>query len=194
MKQSPIVLIGCGRIGFLLEDDPLRNKPCTHFGGASSAGIRITHACDINPARLDRFVSVAGIPEQNTSKDYRALLETVRPRMAIIATWTESHYEIATHAARCGARIIVLEKPVTSDLKKAMSLMDTAAKHGAAIIINHERRYDSRYRKTREMIREGKIGRVKTVHASILTGGGSSSAGPEQGGDRSFMTGPTWWT
>ena len=27
-------LIGCGRIGFLLEEDPLRYKPCTHYGGA----------------------------------------------------------------------------------------------------------------------------------------------------------------
>ena len=40
-------LIGCGRIGCLLEGDPLRYKPCTHYGGASAAGITVTHACDI---------------------------------------------------------------------------------------------------------------------------------------------------
>ncbi|HNW28934.1 MAG TPA: gfo/Idh/MocA family oxidoreductase, partial [Spirochaetota bacterium] len=56
-----IALIGCGRIGHLLELDPLRNKPCTHFGGALSAGLAITHACDINRERLERFGKTAGI-------------------------------------------------------------------------------------------------------------------------------------
>ena len=57
-------LIGCGRIGFMLENDPLRNKPCTHYGGAISAGIKFNYACDINADRLKAFSQKATIKPQ----------------------------------------------------------------------------------------------------------------------------------
>ena len=50
------------------------------------------------------------------------------------------------------------------------------------LIINHERRYDNRYRKAREMIARGAIGEVKTVHASILSSGYRGKSSPEEGG------------
>ena len=94
MKRPRIALIGCGRIGFLLESDPLRYKPCTHFGGASSAGLRITHACDTDPGRLEGFIRAAGIRRENAFASHRALFDSVRPELVIISTWTESHAEI----------------------------------------------------------------------------------------------------
>jgi len=177
-----IALIGCGRIGFLLENDPLRYKPCTHFGGASSAGVKITHACDINRDRLDRFGTTAGIPGKNLFEDYRELLNAAPPDMAIIATWTESHDRIAVEAARSGAAVIVLEKPMASTLQGCGAIIDECRKSKTAVIISHERRYDSRYRKTKGLIDAGKIGRVMTVHASILTGGYSGTSDPGEGG------------
>jgi len=36
-RNVNIALIGCGRIGHLLELDPLTNKPCRHFVRASAA-------------------------------------------------------------------------------------------------------------------------------------------------------------
>jgi predicted dehydrogenase len=177
-----IALIGCGRIGFLLENDPLRYKPCTHYGGAASAGLAITHACDINPGRLTKFGTTAGISGENLFEDYRKLLQTARPDMAIIATWTESHERIAVEAARNGAAVIVLEKPMASSLQGCGSIIAECRRNGTSVIISHERRYDSRYRKVKDIIDGGKIGRVKTVHASILTGGYSGTSDPGEGG------------
>jgi predicted dehydrogenase len=184
MKRTKpgIALIGCGRIGFLLENDPLRNKPCTHFGGASSAGLTITHACDIGRERLSRFGTAAGITGENLYEDYRLLLRTVRPRMVIIATWTESHERIAIEAARNGAKVIILEKPMASSLTGCRAIIDECRQNGTAVIINHERRFDGRYRTVKEMIARGRIGLVKTVHASILTGGYAGPSDPGEGG------------
>ncbi len=182
-KPKPgIALIGCGRIGFLLENDPLRNKPCTHFGGASSVGLALTHACDINRERLDRFGKTAAIPGENLFEDYRDLFRTAGPGMVIIATWTESHDRIAVEAARSGAKVIVLEKPVASSLEGCRAMTDECRRHGTAVLINHERRFDGRYRKVREMINRGVIGDVKTVQASILTGGYAGPSDPGEGG------------
>ncbi len=182
MKKNRIALIGCGRIGFLLENDPLRNKPCTHLGGAGSAGLKITHACDINRERLAEFGQAASIHEKNLHDDYRNLLDEVRPGMVIISTWTDTHHVIGMHASACGAKVIVLEKPIAHDLKKAGELINSCRKNRVSLIINHERRYDGRYRKVRSLIHEGKIGEIKTVHASILTGGHSAGSRIEMGG------------
>ncbi|MBP7738985.1 MAG: Gfo/Idh/MocA family oxidoreductase [Spirochaetes bacterium] len=177
-----IALIGCGRIGFLLENDPLRNKPCTHFGGASAAGLSITHACDISGERLSRFGKAAGIPRENLFEDYRALIRAARPRLCVIATWTESHERIAVEASRGGAAVIVLEKPMASSLPGCRRIMTECRHNGTAVIINHERRFDGRYRKVKEMISRGTIGAVKTVHGSILTGAYGGPSDPGEGG------------
>ena len=175
-------LIGCGRIGFLLEKDPLRYKPCTHYGGARSAGLRIHGACDINRGRLDAFSEMAGIPADRRFADPSRLLRELRPELVIIATWTESHDRIAVDAARNGARVIVLEKPMASSLSRCRKILDECRKNGAAVIINHERRYDNRYRSVKEIITGGGIGEIRTVHASILTGGHRGPSRVESGG------------
>ncbi len=175
-------LIGCGRIAFLLESDPLRYKPCTHYGGARSAGIPVSYACDSNPDRLKRFSDYAGIPTENCFNNYRALFKEAAPDIAIIATWTESHSEIGIEAARRGAKIIICEKPVAPDLAEARKLIETCKRHGTKLIINHERRYDRRYREVKRLIDQGKIGKVRTVRASVLTGGYRGPSHIREGG------------
>jgi predicted dehydrogenase len=170
MKPKKIALIGCGRIGFLLEDDPLRYKPCTHFGGCTAAGMRITHACDIAPERLGAFAGRACIAAENTSASFEKLITCARPDMVIISTWTESHARIGMLASDSGARVIVCEKPLCADLKEAGALIRRCEKNGTRLIVNHERRFDDRYIAVRELIERGRIGAVKTVHASVLSG------------------------
>ncbi len=182
MKHLSAALIGCGRIGFLLEDDLLRRKPCTHFGGASSAGIKITSACDINPERLACFRERAGIAGSACYCDYKELLHNEKPSLVTITTWTGSHAEIALASIKSGARVVILEKPVTHSLKLARELKEASEKYGCTVIVNHERRFDSRYIKVKEMLSKGEIGRVLTVNARILTGAYRGKSMPDEGG------------
>jgi len=177
-----IALIGCGRIGFLLENDLLRYKPCTHFGGAVSAGLKINYASDINKSRLKKFSNYANIQKKNTFINYKDLLNNVKLDLAIIATWTESHESISIDAARKGTKIIILEKPIAPSLKKSKKILKECRKNDVSLIINHERRYDNRYRKLKELIKNKKIGEIKTVYASILTAGYSGHSNPDEGG------------
>lgn len=181
-KRPGIALIGCGRIGFMLESDPLRHKPCTHWGGASAAGLEINLACDINGDRLKRFAGQAGIPADGTFPDYRELLRRARPEMVIVASWTETHADVVMRACRGGARVIICEKPMASSLPAARRMLAACRENGVSLIINHERRYDGRYRKAGELIRDGRIGTIKTVFASILTSGYHGPSRLEEGG------------
>ena len=182
MKKTEIALIGCGRIGFLLEKDPLRKKPCTHYGGAINAGLHITCACDTDPDRLAEFGRIARITEDRLSNDYNDLLEKIRPRCVIIATHTSTHVPIAMAAARSGADVIVLEKPIAPSLAEASQLLEVCRKNKTRLIVNHERRYDGRYRAVRRLIEKGSIGTLKSIRASILTGPYRGKSHPGDGG------------
>ena len=182
MKGLKTALIGCGRIGFLLEDDPLRNKPCTHSGGIYSAGLKVSCACDINSERLRSFAEKTNIPAESLYTSHRKMLKEHQFDLVAIATWTDSHIPIALDAVKSGAKAIVLEKPIAPSLRSAADLMDAASDAGCHIFINHERRYDHRYRKAKELINSGKIGKVKTVNARILTGAFRGESRLEAGG------------
>jgi len=170
MNRAEISLIGCGRIGYLLEKDSLRNKPCTHFGGAVSAKLKFTSACDLNIDRAKDFGKTAGIPDDSLFTDYKSLLKIKRPKMVTISTWTDSHAEISLEAIHHGAKIIILEKPAAASLSLINKIRAEADKQGCRIIVNHERRFDGRYNKVKEMIKSGIIGDIKTVNARMLTG------------------------
>ncbi|MGQ9842350.1 MAG: Gfo/Idh/MocA family protein [Spirochaetota bacterium] len=168
--MKPVVaLIGCGRIGFLLENDPLRYKPCTHYGGTKAAKLSITHACDINQERLQKFSNVTGIPLTRCYTDYQTLLVKEKPDCVIIASWTHTHAPIGITAAQNGAKVIVCEKPIASDLKQAKALLDACSKNNTTLIINHERRYDYRYNFVKKLLANNEIGSISSVHGFVFT-------------------------
>jgi len=175
------LLIGCGRIGFMLEDDPLRKKPCTHFGGMKRAGVTLESACDIDRERLGLFGKAAHLPDEFLFTDYRLALKN-SPNIVVIATWTNTHAPITIAAAESGAKVIVCEKPIAHDIKAAKKMRDACALHGATLIINHERRYDGRYRAVKKLIEKNAIGEIRTIRGTLATRGLSSCSDPRLGG------------
>ena len=73
MKTYKIGLIGCGRIGTLLEEDKLRGKPCTHAGGFNAiSSTKIVAGCDIDSSRLKKFGTRWNV--DRLYKDYKKML------------------------------------------------------------------------------------------------------------------------
>ena len=177
-----IALIGCGRIGHLLEDDALRNKPCTHAGGCISNKLKITHAVDCNPQRLKDFAQKFNISNGNSFLNHSDLFKAAIPNMVIISTHTDSHTQIAADAIKHGIKLIVLEKPVGYSLLEVNKLLKLAAANKTHIIVNHERRYDPRYIKAKDIINSGKIGKILNASALIHTGGFRGTSHSKLGG------------
>ena len=173
-----VCLVGCGRIAHLLERDPLRNKPCTHYGGMRAAKLRLTHACDMNPERLALIAESAKLGKDALFADDRSLWRSVRPDLVAIATWTDSHTSIGERAAEAGAGLIVSEKPLGASLAAAKRMIDACRANGTVLVTNHERRYDPRYRSAKKILESGKIGELRSVRAFLPTGGfrGESTA------------------
>ncbi|MBP7901944.1 MAG: Gfo/Idh/MocA family oxidoreductase [Spirochaetes bacterium] len=175
-------LIGCGRIGFLLENDPLRNKPCTHFGGALSAGIKFNYACDSNSNRLNAFSAKANLKSKFIYSDYIDLLKETDLDLAVISADTPEHYKIIKACAKKKVRVIVSEKPLTAEIKTAREIIDICEKNSVILITNHERRYDPYYRKAKQLIDSGKLGNLISIRGSMMTSSHRGNSLSENGG------------
>src|SRR5450432_4209471 len=99
--------------------------------------------------------------------DYRAMLDTVRPEGAIIASPNALHASMGLDCAQRGVNILV-EKPIAESLAAAQSLAAAAERAGVALLVGHHRRYNPIIEKAREIVRGGGIGRLTAAVALWL--------------------------
>jgi predicted dehydrogenase len=188
MKKLNVGIIGCGRIGSLLEEDPLRGKPCTHAGGFDSlASVKLIAGCDIDSTRLKQFGKRWGVERLYT--DHREMLRRENLDIVSIATWTPLHASMVIEAARSGVKGIYCEKPLSADLAEGRKMVKVCEKKGVSLIINHERRWDLHYQKARDIIRSGKIGDVRTIIGNALSWKPSKLLRKQHGGGPLFHDG-----
>lgn len=172
-QEYTAAILGCGRIGSLLELDPLREKPCTHTGCFHyHPRIRIIAACDIQKQRLEQFQTMWGIT--NLYKDFETMLKEHSPDILSIATPTEHHVSHAMLALTYNIPVILLEKPVGNSLDAVQSLLRKKNQTESMIVINHERRFSSDYRMAHQLIKQGRIGEIRQVIGQIMVGKGNA--------------------
>jgi hypothetical protein len=170
---TPVAIIGLGRIASLLEDDPLREKPCTHAGAiTANPALRLAGGMDRDEARRQDFSRRWGCP---VFDDARHMIESVRPTILHIATHPDSHYHYAALAESLGVPVVVCEKPLAANRPEARKI---AAIHRRGIqgqgptriLCNHERRYAGDYRAMREALKSGAYGALLSVKGTLYMG------------------------
>lgn len=168
-RSYKAAVIGVGRIGMLLEADPKRLKPATHFGmWASHPRAELVAVCDNDPAKLERATEM--LPSVATYTDAEALLREVRPDVVSIATWKDTHHEMMKLALEHGVKAIVCEKPIAERYEHAHEVVQEARSRGVELLINHRRRFDPLLYPLREDIRRGIIGRLLQVSTYYVFG------------------------
>ncbi|MFP3042118.1 Gfo/Idh/MocA family oxidoreductase [Treponema primitia] len=168
MEKIPVAIIGLGRIASLLEDDALREKPCTHAGAvAANPACIIAAGCDTDEDRRRLFAERWGCP---VYADADAMLEKHKPGIVHIATHPESHYYYCALAARHGAPVAVCEKPLADTLRSARKIAALHRKGPTRIVTNHERRYSADYIKAKAILDEERLGPLLSVRAVLYMG------------------------
>ena len=168
MKKFKIGIVGCGRIGSLLEEDPLRGKPCTHAGGFSALPTaQLSAACDIDHERLQKFGKRWNVTGLYT--DFREMLLKENLDILCIATWTPLHASLTLEAVQAGVKGIFCEKPIATSLRQAQKMVRICQENSIPLVINHERRWDAYYQQAHKLILSGKIGKIKTIIGNALS-------------------------
>ena len=161
-------LIGLGRIASLLEDDPLREKPCTHAGALVATG-RCTPVggMDIDPERRRLFRERWTVP---VFSDAREMVRATRPHILVVATHPDSHEQYVALAAEEGVPVVVCEKPLAHSVRSARRIVAIEQTAKSRIVVNHERRFSRDYQLTREAVRQERYGALLGVSGVLYFG------------------------
>jgi len=150
MSKVAVAVIGAGAIG------RAHIGTITGSAQASLAGIA-------EPAEAGRELAAQlGVP---WFPDHEALLDTVKPEAAIVATPNATHRSVAEACITRGVAPLI-EKPIASTLEDALVIADASQKAGVPVLVGHHRRHNPIVRAARGAIAAGRLGRLLT--ASVL--------------------------
>ncbi len=137
-----------------------------HLDAYEGTGIaQVVAVCDVRPQNL--AVALTRCPAARAYRDYRRMLEEVRPDVISICTWPQSHAEIVEAAAAAGVKGILCEKPLALQLAEVERMGAAAAARGVKLAGGHQYRFHPNYVRAAEIIRSGKLGKVTRVRGNI---------------------------
>ena len=141
----------------------------THIKGyARHPGVRVTAVCDRDRPRAEEFAELHQIPEVYDA--YEALLEGAQVDVISIATPTHLHAAMTLQAVRSG-RHVHCEKPFSRFLAEGQLATEEAHRRSLSIAVGETYVFLSSFRKARELIEAGEIGRplqLRQRHGSWL--------------------------
>ncbi|MDR2701972.1 MAG: Gfo/Idh/MocA family oxidoreductase [Spirochaetaceae bacterium] len=162
-------IVGLGRIASLLEDDALREKPCTHAGAITvTPGLSLCAGADIDGERRRLFAEKWKVPVYD---DAEAMVRQERPHILHIATHPDSHWRYCSLAAHYGVSVAVCEKPLADTLGEAKKIAALHESGKITVITNHERRYAADYAQARVILAGGnRLGPLTGVRGKLYVG------------------------
>lgn len=162
-------IVGCGRIGSTLEDDPLREKPASHAAAVRAARHTIIAGCDIDADRRAAFAKRWKV--KSVYAELIPMLENHPVDILIIATPPQTHETLLEAASHFPLKAIILEKPLADTIESAESAAALARNVSVPVIINHERRFAHQYMHIKHIIESSRYGALLSVSLRLYMGG-----------------------
>jgi predicted dehydrogenase len=143
--------------GRAIADDALRTKQAQYVA-----------ICDVDARHRKRAVEDMKKRGQEVKdyKDYRELLANKDIQAVTIAVPDHWHILIAIEALRKG-KDVYCEKPLTLTVAEGRPLLKAVKETGRVFQVGSQQRSDGRFRMACEMVRNGRIGRIRTVETRI---------------------------
>jgi scyllo-inositol 2-dehydrogenase (NADP+) len=98
-------------------------------------------------------------PDVQIARRLDELLAIPEIRLVVIATPNDTHYALARECLAAG-RDVVVDKPFTTTVEEAKSLVQFAKHSGRMITVYQNRRYDGDFQAIRKLVADGTLGRI----------------------------------
>lgn len=160
MKKLTAALVGAGNRGCIYADYSLAEKD----------ELEIIAVVDTNPVHRKEAKERYKLSDENcfvSLDDF--LARQISCDFIINATMDEAHYETAKKIMEAGYDML-LEKPIVNNEKELLELQKIANQKGVRVVICHVLRYTPFYKKIKEIIQSGKIGKIMTMEMNEHVG------------------------
>jgi len=170
-KNAPSNKINIGAIGVGRISRDHDMKETLPFDQA-----RIMAVCDVDSKRLadgkkyvnDYYATKTGKPYDGVTMydDHRALLENKDIDAVLISTPDHSHAYLGIHAVEAG-KDVYLQKPASLTIAEGRALSNAVHRTGRILQIGSQQRSSTQFRYAAELVRNGRIGDLKTVYVGL---------------------------
>lgn len=150
MKALNMAMIGAGRMG---------KAHARVLAGLAEC--RVSRVIDTSAENAQRVAEGLGARASTLLED---ALEDPAVDAVVVTTPTPTHADVVEAAARAGKAIFV-EKPVADGLEAGRRVVQAVEQAGVPCQVGFQRRYDPAYRRAKEMIEHGELGRVEGFRA-----------------------------
>ena len=148
-----VVVVGMGKRG-MHHALAFKNNP----------RFKVVGICDIDEGRMKAAAEKLGPVEM--SKDARGLSKALKPDLFCFCTLPNLRLDFIKMGVEAGAKLIALEKPVAMTSAEGLQIKQVLDASGVKAVVSHQHRYGVHYKKVKEIIASGALGRVHTVYAS----------------------------
>jgi UDP-N-acetylglucosamine 3-dehydrogenase len=128
-------------------------------------GVQLVGVADPNPQAAARVGTRENVPHHT---DFLALLDQEKPDLVSVAVPTSLHYEVGTQLIKRGVHVL-MEKPITSTVEQAESLIELAKLNKVTLAVGHIERFNPAVMELRRRLREGIAGRIYKIFAQRLS-------------------------
>ncbi|MEK3882934.1 Gfo/Idh/MocA family oxidoreductase [Paenibacillus sp. PL2-23] len=137
------------------------------WGIQESPDAELWAICDVNVTALADRGELLGIPQERRYVRHEDLLQDSEVDAVMIGTPNFNHFQVAFDAIKHG-KPFALEKPIALHTREAIVLRDELRKAPIPHMVCFSYRYKAAARYARELIREGKLGRIHHVYSQYL--------------------------
>ena len=134
---------------------------------------RLVAFCDVNQTRMDyanrilkEKYGLDPVPTYNSSQ-FDDMIKAHKPDVVIVTSIDRTHHRYIVRAMELGCDVLT-EKPMTTDEEKAQAILDAIRRTGRKLRVSFNYRYAPYNTKIRELIMDGAIGDVFSVHFEWL--------------------------
>jgi predicted dehydrogenase len=154
-KVYTVAIAGLGKRGMSHAEAVVKNPR-----------LKLAGLCDIDPARMEAAAQKFGIAR--THIDAAQLLQAVKPDLFIFCTLPQIRLPMIRTGVEAGVKMIAYEKPIALSMNEALEMYNLVRAAGVKTVVSHQHRYGEHYRKVKEIIASGAIGRVHTVYGHSI--------------------------
>lgn len=170
MKQHRIIVAGCGGMANAWLDEITRRE---NAEVSALVDVRREAAVEMAERRSLQVPCYENLEQ--------ALAQT-NANLVVDVTIPAAHKQIVTAALKSGCHVLG-EKPIAETLQDAREVLQTADQTGRRYAVMQNRRYTKPIRTLHQLLADGKIGTIGSIHADFFIG-------PHFGGFREQMDSP----
>lgn len=126
-------IVGVGRMGR------------RHIQVVRQLGWDMVGVFDVSRDSLNLAQDEQAVPNELLFNDLDRLFGDVKPECVIIATTADSHCALTCMAAERGAKFVLVEKPMAVSLAECDRMIETCARSGTRLAVNHQMRFMEQY-------------------------------------------------